>query len=95
VDGFAFSYNQPFVDRYGLSFEEAELWMRHISQVWVGLEADYSLEGPSSGVSVLVETFLARPEHQIFWEQAEFIITDPGFLAYVDDVRSRLAEPAE
>ena len=32
---------QAYVERYGLTYEEGAVWLRHVTSVWTSLEAEY------------------------------------------------------
>src|SRR3990170_2301333 len=44
VDG-AEAMEQAFIERYGLSHEEASIWARYLGVIWTGIEADFLVRG--------------------------------------------------
>ncbi len=81
---------QAFMDRYGLSHEEAVVWGRHLGLIWSGLEADYLLNGESQALRSRIEMLLRFPDNQLLWEQGAPQVSDAGFQAYVERVRTGL-----
>jgi len=61
---------QAFVDRYGLTYEEAVYWVRHLDENWRGLEADFTHYGPSAELDALTVGLLSFPDALLYWESA-------------------------
>jgi hypothetical protein len=82
---------QAFVERYDLTPEEAILWERHLAHIWLGLEADYSLNGESRELEAAIRELLTHPDNQVYWKHAT--ITggwhqgNTDFTKYVDHLR--------
>ena len=64
VDGLA-PILEEYMASYGMSEEEALVHLRHLTEIWLGFEADYEY-GNRDGTRRQVETFLEYPDNQIF-----------------------------
>jgi len=88
VDGWGNEEWEPaFVDRYGMSLEDAVRWGRHLGMIWQGLEADYVLEGPSEGLASRVRLLLQFPDNELLWELGGGPTSNESFRAYVQGLR--------
>ncbi len=56
-----------FHDRYGMSFAEAEVWSRHLSKTWLGLQSDFDYGNPAIALGV-AEALLAYPDQRAWIE---------------------------
>ncbi|MEJ2320142.1 MAG: hypothetical protein P8Y21_12485 [Gemmatimonadales bacterium] len=56
------------MDRYGLSYEEAAIWGRYLSQIWTGLEAEYLSDGPSPELRDRIQLLFLFPDAQVNWD---------------------------
>jgi hypothetical protein len=79
---------QAFVERYGLSYEEAVRWVRHLSFVWSALEADYQMNGRSQALEAVASGLLDYPDNQLFWDRGAPQIATGEFRQYVAALRS-------
>lgn len=86
VDGYD-AIELAFVERYDLTYQEATLWVRHLSVLWAVLEADYRVGGLTPELTAMVQGLLATDDNRLFWEQGAPLVTSGGFRAYVDGVR--------
>ena len=71
-----------FVDRYDLSYEEAVRWSRHLSLIWIGLEADFVASGSSPRLERTTRGLLQSKDHQVYWEFGAPQIADDDFRKY-------------
>jgi len=79
---------QAYVDRYGLSYEEAGIWARYVGQIWTNLEADFTLNGESEGLKERIQLLLINfPDEQLFWDTGALQVTSSEFRGYVQKVR--------
>jgi hypothetical protein len=86
VDGLE-PLNQAFSKRYDLSPEESELWGRHLSAIWDGLQADYLYTGRSEQLDHFIQSLLSYPDNQMYWEfESAWFAAD--FRSYVESVRA-------
>ena len=85
VDGLG-HLSQAFVERYDLTPAEAILWQRHLIDVWMGLEADYSLSGESQELESAIRFRLTFPDNQVYWEHS-VPFSGADFREYVEGVR--------
>jgi hypothetical protein len=77
-----------FVERYGLTYEDAVTWGRHLGLIWAGLEADFALEGRSEALTRRIELLIQAPDQRLIWEtEFDRPFSDPEFLAYVEELR--------
>lgn len=79
---------QPFIDRYKLSYEEASIWTRYLSVLWASLEADYQARGETADLENLIRLLLARPDSALLWEHGAVSVTNAPFRAYVQRLRT-------
>lgn len=86
AEGLAVAY----MERYGLTYEQASIWTRCQGAVWSGLEADFVLLGESPEIETRIRSFLdLYPDFRLWWENAS---ADPGlvgpeFRTYVERLR--------
>lgn len=74
---------QAFMDRYGLTPEEAILWERHLWLVWLDHEAEFERSGPSPKLEAWIRGALASPDNRTYWDVAR-LSSGPEFRAFVD-----------
>ena len=72
---------QAFMDRYNLTFEESDRWVRFLRQYWLGIQADF-LVG-ERGTSRDAVRALANSDQALFWENATYSF-DEEFVKYVN-----------
>ena len=84
VDG-ALPGPQAYAERYGLTSEEAILWDRHLTLLWMGLEADFRYRGSSATVEAWVRDLLSSGDNRLYW-QANRSWHGPDFRALVDRI---------
>jgi len=83
-----------YMDRYGLTYEEASIWGRYVAQLWNDMEADFTLNGPSDRIADRIQLFLlAFPDEQIYWSGLQVQSSNDAFLNYVDEVLDRPVVP--
>jgi len=63
--------HEALIERYGLTYEEAVLWHRHMMQLWLGIEADY-MYGDREAAVANIEMVMRYPDNQIYIEHEEF-----------------------
>lgn len=71
-----------FVEQYDLSYEEAVRWTRHLSLIWIGLEADFIASGLSPRLERTTRGLLQSEDHQLFWEMGAPQVADQKFREY-------------
>jgi len=78
-----------YMDRYGLTYEEAAIWNRHVWSVWTALEAEYAVLGESPELSQKIRILLPFPDVEVWFEHggADWYNT-PGFREYVERLRA-------
>lgn len=74
------------IDRYGLTDEEAVLWVRHLDDNWTGMEADFLQYGPSPDLDELIAGFLNFPDAEAYWEAS--MKDGPFSTAFMEHVES-------
>jgi hypothetical protein len=84
VDG-ALPGPRSYAERYGLTDEEAILWDRHLTLLWMGLEADFRHSGGTGEIAAWVRDLLASGDNRLYWE-ANSSWHGAGFRAFVDAV---------
>jgi len=79
-----------YMDRYGLTYEEAAIWTRHVWSVWTSLEAEYAVLGESPELSQKIRILLPFPDQEVWIESggADWFNT-PGFREYVERLRAQ------
>jgi hypothetical protein len=83
---------QALVKRYDLSYEEAELWSRHLYAVWQNLEADFRSNGPSEKLRAWIVMLLESPDQQLYWQEItpsdeSSFLHGSGFRMWVDGLQ--------
>ena len=73
---------QAYVDRYGMTYEEAGIWKRYMGTVWGGLAAIYARSGESSELTESIQLLALFPDDQMYWNLGGMGINE-GFRAYV------------
>lgn len=86
VDG-AEPVEVAFVQRYGLAYEDAVRWARHLALVWTVLESDFSANGRSDALDAVAWSLLRSPDNRLFWESGGPQITSPEFRTYLEGLR--------
>jgi len=86
VDG-GEALEQAYIERYGMTYEEAGIWSRYQGLQWSGLEADYTLLGDSPLMAQRIRLLLERfPDVQLWWELASPDLAGAEFREYVQGV---------
>lgn len=57
-----------FVKRYDLTYAEAVIWIRHLGEMWSGLEAEYAQLGPSQQLEQRIRQLLAVPDQALWFD---------------------------
>jgi hypothetical protein len=87
VDGMN-PFPEALVRRYGLEPAEAISFSRHVWEVWIGMAADYRLDGGTEELRGQILDLLSAPDQQLFWPIArEFGYFGAEFVRWVDEVR--------
>lgn len=76
------------MERYGLTFQEAVQWGRHLSLLWTVLESDYRVNGHSPELAGVAVALLKSPDNQLFWDNGAPQVTDGDFFGYVAMLRA-------
>jgi len=59
-----------FIDRYQLSFAEADRWVRYLRRAWQSYEADY-LADQVGGLDTEIAARLQFPDQALYWEHSQ------------------------
>jgi hypothetical protein len=70
------------MERYGLSFVEADRWTRYLRAAWQTYEADF-LAGQSGQLSERLAITLTFPDQALFWQTEQYYF-DQRFVDYVN-----------
>ena len=74
-----------YMDRYDLTLEEAERWVRYMGVIWSGLQSEH---GYGKDNSNYIRALLENTDQHIYWQTIKDTNWyDPDFVAYVEDVR--------
>jgi hypothetical protein len=76
---------KAYAERYPLTPEEAVLWDRHLTLLWMGLEADYRYGETGGEVEAWVRDLLTHADNRLYWE-ANRMWHGPEFRALVDRI---------
>ncbi len=74
---------QAFMDRYGLTFEEADRFSRFLRQNWLGYQADFYFG--ETGIDEEIRGILMNPDQALWWENSKFYFDDE-FIRHVDQL---------
>ena len=93
---------QAFMDRYGLSFVEADRFGRYQRQQWQGFEADYLAGARYPRMEQTIALLLSFSDQRLFWDNSE-VTFDPRFVEFVEEsvaasggtIGGSQADPAE
>lgn len=91
VDG-ADPLPQAFMDRYGLTPEDAILWERHLWLVWLQHEADFERSGPSPKLEAWIGAALDTPDNVLYW-QTLGRYSGAEFRSFVNGIAAALGQP--
>jgi hypothetical protein len=80
---------EALVERYGLTYEEADLWSRMMYGMWFGLETDFNALGPEEA-EMLLRTLLSTPDNQLYWETLGPVYSNAEFRAFVDSLAAEV-----
>ncbi len=64
--------HQAFMERYHLTYDEAVLWYRHLTQLWLGLEADYRYGDRAAAEATIEYVLTTYPDNRLFVEHERF-----------------------
>jgi hypothetical protein len=78
--------HQAYVDRYGLTVEQAIKWSRHHLLFWSSVEADMKAFGRSDDTDALVRQLVCLTDHAMFWDSEQINIS-AEFRDYIANVR--------
>ena len=73
-----------FMDEYGLTYVEADRFLRFARSQWQGFQADF-LFGESDELTDTIPVLLGMPEVAIFWRQTSSSY-DPEFVEFVNSL---------
>ena len=79
-----------YVERYSLTYAEAVIWVRFLSVVWTGLEADFILDGESLSLKNRVDGLLSNTDDQMYWEYGGGQVSDASFIEYVERLQDSM-----
>ena len=74
---------QTFMDRYDLSFVEADRFTRYLRQQWQGFEADYLAGARYPRMEQTIAALHTFSEQALYWDIAASTF-DPGFVEFVE-----------
>ena len=73
-----------FMDRYSLTFVEADRWTRYLRGQWQAWEADF-LAGQIGQLEELIPLYLGFPDQALYWYHSSENY-DESFVDYVDEL---------
>jgi hypothetical protein len=76
---------QALMERYGLTYEEADLWGRLMYGMWFGVEADFDALGPEE-VEDMLRTLFSTADNRLFWETLRDHFSNSQFVSFVDSI---------
>jgi len=77
---------EAYVERYGLTPEEAVLWSRLVSRTFYYWQVDYDLQGESEGLATEVSFVPRYPDAMLAFEVNEDELMTPEFRAFAESV---------
>jgi len=80
---------QALVARYGLTYEEADLWGRMMFGMWFGMETDFDALGREE-VERLLRSLLSTADNQLYWETLGQGYSNPEFRTFVDSIAAEV-----
>jgi hypothetical protein len=83
-------FSKVLMSEYGLTPEQAESYWRYLSQIWLGLQADFRTGVLDEQITSLL---LSRNDNRLFWDSSRFAF-DPAFVERVRKIEARHASGA-
>jgi len=79
-----------YIERYGLTYAEASVWLRHVLSIWTSLEAEYAVLGESPDLANRIQILFPFPDQEIWFDNGgpDFLST-PQFRDYVERLRAQ------
>ena len=84
VDGHS-SLVEAMVERYDLSYEDANRWVRYLMRMWFGMHTDFKF-GASDDAGIQAAFYY--PDQALFWDHAKRAFS-ADFVAHVDSLRPK------
>jgi hypothetical protein len=82
-------FPEALMARYGLTYEEADLWGRMMYGMWLGMEADYHALGPEE-VEPRLRSLLSTGDNQLYWETMRTRYVNSHFVSFVDSLAAEI-----
>jgi hypothetical protein len=76
---------EAMVERYDLSYEDANRWVRYLMRMWFGMHTDFKF-GVSDDAGIQAAFYY--PDQALFWDYAKRAFS-PDFIEYVDELRPK------
>jgi hypothetical protein len=77
---------KAFVERYDLSYEDANRWVRYLMRMWFGMHTDYKF-GVSDDAGIRAAFYY--PDQALFWRHAKAAFS-ADFVAHVETLRPKV-----
>ena len=74
---------EAFVERYDLSYEDANRWVRYLMRMWFGMHTDFKF-GVSDDAGIRAAFYY--PDQALFWDHAKMAFSK-DFMEHVDSLR--------
>ena len=76
---------EALVERYELSYEDANRWVRYLMRMWFGMHTDYKF-GIADDKGIRAAFFY--PDQVLFWKHAKMAFS-PDFVEHVEKIRPK------
>lgn len=83
---------EAFMREYGMSEDQAIVWTRLLTRMWMEREADFHYMGPDVELMYGVAGMLALPDNALFWRTGMGAFT-ADFRRFVEDAQALLPPP--
>lgn len=74
-----------FQDRYGLTQEQALLWVRHLDDIWRNFEGDYLYGADRETLAADMAVLLSYPDQHLYYRNVASAF-NPEFRAFLDGI---------
>lgn len=86
--GIASNQAQVFMERFGLSFPDADRVTRYYRTIWQSFEADFTSGNTYPRMERTIQRFLRLPDHALYWDSG-MTNRDPEFVDFVESLDPR------
>ena len=84
-----------YVDKYGMSVQEAIQWSRFVGMSWRVEENNFVINGPSDELALRINAILTRRDQKLYYDTNSFLGVASGFRRYIETSRMEGEELAE